>query len=48
MNRNCLTFGSEKRDCLAQSLGMKQLYSLLGNLVLKYKIFAPNIIIHQI
>ena len=42
MNDNFLLFGTGLRDCVGQSMAKKALYSLFGELILKYKFVVPN------
>ena len=41
-NNNSIPFGAGKRVCAGQSLAIKGLISLFGNLILNYKIMAVN------
>jgi len=37
-----LTFSKGKRDCVGQSLAMKELYIVLAMIFMKYEVFGPN------
>ena len=41
-NKDSIPFGIGKRDCLGQSLAMKEIEAFLANLILNYKILPPN------
>ena len=41
-NKNMIVFSVGKRNCMGQSLAMKQLLLFFGNLILNYKILAPK------
>jgi len=36
------TFGFGKRDCVGKTLAIKELYLIIGMLIMKYKFQAPN------
>eukprot|EP01084_Bolivina_argentea_P038006 70268_1 len=42
MNKNICTFGIGMRNCMGQSLAVKNLYLLFGYLILRYKFEAEN------
>ena len=42
VNHNSLPFSLGKRECLGQSLAKKELFAFLANLLLRYKLIAPN------
>ena len=41
LNRNLITFGFGKRDCMGQTLAIKNLNLLFGHIILRYKLL-PN------